>query len=99
MILTLDTSGSRCGVALWAGGLLANTETLDNLRHNEVLFDRLHDLMSRHNVGLPDLTAVAVSSGPGSFTGLRVGMAAAKGRPEFKDIENRGQILVRQFGT
>jgi tRNA threonylcarbamoyladenosine biosynthesis protein TsaB len=79
MILTLDTSGSRCGVALWADGLLGYTETLDNLRHNEVLFDRLGDLMDRHHAALSDLTAVAVSSGPGSFTGLRVGMAAAKG--------------------
>lgn len=79
MILTIETSGLRCGVALWDGRLIDFTETVDNLRHNEVLFNRINTLLYRAHVAMKDLSAVAVSSGPGSFTGLRVGMAAAKG--------------------
>jgi len=79
MILTMDTSGRCCGVALWDAGRIEFVETVDNLRHNEVLFERLRELLNRSAVLPSDLKAVAVSSGPGSFTGLRVGMAAAKG--------------------
>jgi tRNA threonylcarbamoyladenosine biosynthesis protein TsaB len=79
MILAIDTSGQRCGLALWNGKLLDYTETRDNLRHNEVLLSRLRDLLQRNHFQLSNLKAVAVSSGPGSFTGLRVGMAVAKG--------------------
>ena len=39
----------------------------------------IRDLLAEHKLTLPDLAAVAISAGPGSYTGLRVGMAAAKG--------------------
>jgi tRNA threonylcarbamoyladenosine biosynthesis protein TsaB len=39
----------------------------------------IRDLLAEQNLALPDLAAVAISAGPGSYTGLRVGMAAAKG--------------------
>ncbi|RJP73645.1 MAG: tRNA (adenosine(37)-N6)-threonylcarbamoyltransferase complex dimerization subunit type 1 TsaB [Candidatus Zixiibacteriota bacterium] len=83
MILALDTSGPRCGVALWnettAGELTAFLESDADLRHNEMLLDQIRTLQSWNREAFASLTAVAVSSGPGSFTGLRVGMSVAKG--------------------
>lgn len=79
MILAIDTSGSHCGVALWEDGLVALNQSHSQLRHNEVLLDQIQSLLVEHKAPGSSLSAVAVSSGPGSFTGLRVGMAAAKG--------------------
>ncbi len=78
MILAIDTSSRQCGVALWKRDLIACSEIEANLRHNEVLLTLIADLLKAQNLQPQDLAAVAVSSGPGSFTGLRVGMAAAK---------------------
>ncbi|HEX7343911.1 MAG TPA: tRNA (adenosine(37)-N6)-threonylcarbamoyltransferase complex dimerization subunit type 1 TsaB, partial [bacterium] len=79
MILALDTSGSRCGVALWSSDLIGHRESDSALRHNELLLHQIQALLAVYEVGRADLRAVAVSSGPGSFTGLRVGLAVAKG--------------------
>lgn len=79
MILAIETSGSRCGVALWQDGLVGGAESEGGLKHNEILFGQIKSLMDQHKIKLDDLSVVAISSGPGSFTGLRVGMAAAKG--------------------
>ncbi len=79
MILALETSGRKCGVALWDDELRGWSETEGDLRHNEILFLQVDALLEENGVSPADLRAVAVSSGPGSFTGLRVGMAAAKG--------------------
>jgi len=79
MILAIDTSGSLCGVAIWKSGEIFFAESDSALRHNELLLNQIHEFLQAQNVALADLRAVAVSSGPGSFTGLRVGMAVAKG--------------------
>lgn len=79
MILAIDTSGSTCGLALWQNGPIGVRLVQEGLRHNEVLFDQMNFLFAEHQIQGNSLSAVAVSSGPGSFTGLRVGMAAAKG--------------------
>ena len=79
MILSIDTSGSSCGVALWQDGLIGFRESKKALRHNEMLLDQIHELFGDCEIEHSKLTGVAVSAGPGSFTGLRVGMATAKG--------------------
>jgi len=79
LILALDTSGSRCGVALWEKNLLGYVESDSSLRHDEVLLGQIQELLEQHKINPQGLSAIAVSSGPGSFTGLRVGMATAKG--------------------
>lgn len=79
MILAIDTSGENCGVALWRKELIGFRVVSEKLRHNEVLFTQIKSILTDFDVKVDSLSAVAVSSGPGSFTGLRVGMAAAKG--------------------
>ncbi|MFH1862639.1 MAG: tRNA (adenosine(37)-N6)-threonylcarbamoyltransferase complex dimerization subunit type 1 TsaB [bacterium] len=79
MILAIDTSGFRCGAALWENELIAFDESDGIHKHNEVLLGQVQALLSENSVVPTMISAIGVSSGPGSFTGLRIGMAAAKG--------------------
>jgi tRNA threonylcarbamoyladenosine biosynthesis protein TsaB len=47
--------------------------------HAEILFDRIGELLTRNNLGYKDLNLLAVTTGPGSFTGMRIGLSAARG--------------------
>lgn len=78
MILAFDTSSSACSVALWSEGLLLHREVQDQLRHNEVLLPLIEEIFLETDCTSEKLTGIAVSSGPGSFTGLRVGVSTAK---------------------
>ena len=79
-VLGLETSSSRGGVALVEGGrVLAETELPDKRHHAQVLFSAIDECLGKSSLELSALEGVAVSAGPGSFTGLRVGMACAKG--------------------
>jgi tRNA threonylcarbamoyladenosine biosynthesis protein TsaB len=79
-LLALETSGRTGSLALLADGGLRETKRLDEVgrRHAQTLVSELHDLLGRHRLTPRDLAAVAVSRGPGSFTGLRVGIVCAK---------------------
>ena len=79
MILAIDTSGSHCGVALWQDSLVGFLESDKKLKHNEILLSQIKYLLKQYDVINEIIDDIAVASGPGSFTGLRVGMAAAKG--------------------
>jgi tRNA threonylcarbamoyladenosine biosynthesis protein TsaB len=79
-ILGIETSGSLGGFALVDDGRLV-VEIISDItgRHVEKGVDIIEDVLDRASVTVADLEAVAVSLGPGSFTGLRVGLAIAKG--------------------
>lgn len=80
MILAFESSAKSAGVALMKDGvLLAESFQHTELTHSRTLLKMAEDLLARCEVAVSDLTAVAVAAGPGSFTGLRIGMAAAKG--------------------
>lgn len=82
MLLALDTSGPFCSASFHHSG---NGETLiarsDNIGrgHAEHLMPMLADLMEHSNICWQDVTKVGCVTGPGSFTGLRVGLATARG--------------------
>lgn len=80
MILGIETATQLLSVALLEGDRLRGAVTIDRPNaHDELLAPLCRDLL-RHCGAVPeDLRAVAVSAGPGSFTGLRIGMAVAKG--------------------
>jgi len=80
LTLGVDTSESLGGVALYDEGRLAQTRIMNTpLSHAESLFPLIDELLSASDVDKSQLELVCVNRGPGSFTGLRIGLAAAKG--------------------
>ena len=79
-ILAFETSAKSVGVALFADGkLLSESYQNTGLTHSQTLMVMAEDLMKQCAIQPADLQAVAVAAGPGSFTGVRIGVAAAKG--------------------
>jgi tRNA threonylcarbamoyladenosine biosynthesis protein TsaB len=84
MLLAIDTATTRAvlALALLEDGRLGTTDAEDweaGHTHSATLLPRLEALLQRNGAALKDLTGVVVGLGPGSFTGLRVGLAMAKG--------------------
>lgn len=88
VILSLETSGKVCSVALMNG---RNTLFQENIQeanmHDKMLAQMVDKAMSKLDKDYSMLDAVAVSAGPGSFTGLRIGAALAKGITFDSDIK------------
>lgn len=80
-ILHLETSTKICSVALSLNGkLIAEKETQeDGYSHGENLTLFIEDVLNQAKISVKNLSAVSVSSGPGSYTGLRIGVSTAKG--------------------
>ncbi len=80
LILGIETATSVCGVALVNNGILvAESRLVGPNLHNERLHMMMRTLFAQTRLKPPQVDGVAVSIGPGSFTGLRIGLAAAKG--------------------
>jgi tRNA threonylcarbamoyladenosine biosynthesis protein TsaB len=78
-ILALDTAAEALSVALSAGGGLWYFEVAEGRRHGELLMGAIDRLLDSAGIGAADLDLTACMQGPGSFTGLRIAFAAAKG--------------------
>lgn len=79
MILALDTSTAIASIALYDGAVSAELTWRSGRGHSEELMAQTSGLMRLRRVQPEQIRAVAVAIGPGSYTGLRVGLAAAKG--------------------
>jgi tRNA threonylcarbamoyladenosine biosynthesis protein TsaB len=80
LILHLETATTACSVSLGRdGALLALKELNGDYTHAENLTIFIQDVLDQANIKLQDLDAIAVSKGPGSYTGLRIGVSTAKG--------------------
>lgn len=80
MLLALDTSTAWASIALFDGrDVLAEETWHAQRRHGDELFPTIERLVSRAGVTLSGISRIAVATGPGSFTGLRVAIAAAQG--------------------
>ena len=81
LILNIETATKNCSVALSKDGrTLAIRELSEqNFSHAEKLHVFIEELFAESHLKLQDLSAIAVSQGPGSYTGLRIGVSAAKG--------------------
>ena len=79
-ILAFETSGTNCGVGVWIDKeLIAIREEVGNKIHSEKLPEFVNSVLEESNLTLKDFDAIAISAGPGSYTGLRIGMSFAKG--------------------
>jgi tRNA threonylcarbamoyladenosine biosynthesis protein TsaB len=80
LILSIETATKVCSVALHENDtLLGSQDLLVDKSHSEFLAVMIQDLLGYTDKSMSDLTAVAVSKGPGSYTGLRIGVSTAKG--------------------
>lgn len=83
MILSLDTTGEHGSIALWHGfAALDEMELRAPQGFSHVLFGFAEEILRRNGVKLADIECFAAASGPGSFTGVRVGLACVKGLAE-----------------
>ncbi len=79
-VLALDTATAACSAALWRGGALGAHRFVAMERgHAEALMPMVEAIMDEAGAAYRDLDLVAATVGPGTFTGLRVGLAAARG--------------------
>lgn len=80
-ILNIETSTTNCSVALSQNGTVIGYKE-DNssaYSHAERLHVYIDDVLKTANISIDQLNAIAISKGPGSYTGLRIGVSAAKG--------------------
>jgi tRNA threonylcarbamoyladenosine biosynthesis protein TsaB len=80
LILCLETATQVCSVALCREGkVIALRESIEHNSHSALITLFVEEVMKEGGYHLWDLDAIAVSKGPGSYTGLRIGVSAAKG--------------------
>ena len=81
LILNIETSTKTCSVNLSNDGILLDYReiTSEKYVHSEKLHSLIQETFKSLKIEFQELNAVAVCSGPGSFTGLRIGVASAKG--------------------
>lgn len=79
-ILSVESSSLVASVALLEDELIIAEYSINcGLTHSQTLLPMLDEIVKRTGTGLEDIDAIAISGGPGSFTGLRIGVATAKG--------------------
>jgi tRNA threonylcarbamoyladenosine biosynthesis protein TsaB len=103
MILAIDTTGESGSIALVDGSTVVEEVILtspDGFAH--VLFSEIEALLSRHHLTIHQIDAFASASGPGSFTGVRIGLTAVKGLAEAsgrKVVAVSNLEALASFGT
>ena len=99
-ILQIETSTEVCSVALSEdGNLLFLKESTEGLNHSELLTVFIEDLFAENKIALNTIDAVAVAKGPGSYTGLRIGVSVAKGMCYALNIPLISMNSLRIMGT
>jgi tRNA threonylcarbamoyladenosine biosynthesis protein TsaB len=82
-VLAIDTALAACSAAVldtdYGGGVLASDSLSMTRGHAEALMPLIYHVMQRSELTFPEIDRVVVTTGPGSFTGLRVGISAARG--------------------
>ena len=99
-ILAFETSAKAGSVALLENGtLLAENYCNTGLTHSQTLMVMAQDLLKSCDLKASDVEAIAVAAGPGSFTGVRIGVAAAKGFAWGADIPCCGVSTLEAMAT
>jgi len=97
IILAIDTSTDRLSVSAGCGGRVAERAAAGARRHASLLVPLVVEVLGELGVGIGQVTDIALSDGPGSFTGLRVGAAWAKGVCQGQEVRlwTASTLLVR----
>ena len=86
-ILGIDSSARSASAAITDGEkVLGCFYTNTGLTHSQTLMPMIESLLKNANVRLDDIDLIAVNKGPGSFTGIRIGVAAAKGMADVRKL-------------
>lgn len=86
--LAIDTSSEVCGVAILEDDRLIDDNSLNNGKtHSENLMPLIKEILERNNLELKDIDLISSVVGPGSFTGIRIGIAAVKAMAEVYNIK------------
>ena len=79
-VLAIESSAVTASVAIMTEDTLIAEYTINYKKtHSQTLLPMIHDMLEMADVSVKELDAIAIASGPGSFTGLRIGAATAKG--------------------
>ena len=78
-LLALDTSSIACSVALQLGDAVAERHEEQPREHTAILMPMVHGLLDAAGKSLPDLDAIVLGNGPGSFIGMRIAASVAQG--------------------
>ena len=109
-ILAIDTSSKICSTAILEDENVIDINNLDDGKtHSENLMPLIDELLKRNNLKVSDINMIACSVGPGSFTGIRIGISSIKAIAEVlnvkvasvtsletlaKNVENSEEIIV-----
>ena len=86
-ILCIDTSSNLCSIAILEDTTLISKLELDNgLTHSETLMPLINKIFTENNINLNDIDLLVSDIGPGSFTGIRIGVATCKAFSDSLDI-------------
>jgi tRNA threonylcarbamoyladenosine biosynthesis protein TsaB len=102
-LLAIDTTGDSASIALAEGDRVLEEVAMhspDGYAH--VMFPEIEKLLARHKLKITDIEGFAAAAGPGSFTGVRVGLTAAKGLAEAtgrKVVAVSNLQAIASFGT
>ena len=94
LVLSIDTSSDICSLSLYKNNdFLYYKESNIELKHSVSLFNMISEMLNKTNIKIHELDYIAVSNGPGSFTGLRIGVAAALG------LSYKDNIKIKYINT
>lgn len=86
-ILAIDTTSEVCGVAILEDENLKIDTSLNNgLTHSETLMPQIKEALEKSEIELKDIDLIACCTGPGSFTGIRIGVASVKAIAEVNNL-------------
>lgn len=98
-ILSFDTSGAHCAVAVVVNGALrADAVEQMTTGQSERLFPMIEAVLAAASLGVTDISRIAVGTGPGNFTGTRIGVAAARGLALSLDVPAVGVSRLTALG-
>ena len=97
-ILGIDSSAKSASAAITDGDkVLGCFYTNTGLTHSQTLMPMIESLLKYSNTSLDDIDLIAVNKGPGSFTGVRIGVAAAKGLADVREIPVYGASTLESM--